>query len=43
MLKLELLADDCHIDDIERPLIHRQAGEIIAIFTTIVAKVRKNL
>jgi four helix bundle protein len=42
-LWLELLADDCKIDDPELPAIHREAGEIIAIFTTIVSKVRKDL
>ena len=42
-LWLELLAEDCHIDDPELPAMHREAGEIIAIFTTIVSKVRKDL
>ena len=41
-LWLELLADDCQINDSDLPAIHREAGEIIAIFTTIVSKVRKN-
>jgi four helix bundle protein len=42
-LWLELLVDDCSITDPEMPVIHREAGEIIAIFTTIVSKVRKTL
>lgn len=42
-LWLELLAEDCKIDDSELPIMHREAGEIIAIFTTIVSKTRKNL
>ena len=31
------------LNDSEIPIIHREAGEIIAIFTTIVSKVRKTL
>ncbi len=42
-LWLELLAEDCNIVDVELPIIHREAGEIIAIFTTIVSRIRKNL
>jgi hypothetical protein len=42
-LWLELLAEDCKIDDSQLPVMHREAGEIIAIFTTIVSKTRKNL
>ena len=42
-LWLELLAEDCNITDLELPVIHREAGEILAIFTTIVSKTRKNL
>ncbi len=42
-LWLELLAEDCNIVDVELPIIHREAGEIIAIFTTIVSRTRKNL
>jgi four helix bundle protein len=42
-LWLEYLIEDCHIDDPALPTIHREAGEIIAIFTTIVSKVRSSL
>ncbi len=42
-LWLELLVDDCRINDSEMPVIHREAGEIMANFTTIVSKVRKTL
>lgn len=42
-LWLELLAEDCMIVDADLPMIHREAGEIIAIFTTIVSKTRRNL
>ena len=42
-LWIEFLADDCNIDDPELAILHRESGEIIAIFTTIVSKVRKNL
>ena len=42
-LWIEFLADDCNIDDPEMAILHRESGEIIAIFTTIVSKVRKNL
>ena len=42
-LWIEFLADDCNIDDPEVAILHRESGEIIAIFTTIVSKVRKNL
>jgi four helix bundle protein len=42
-LWLKLLAEDCRIDDPELPIMHRETGEIIAIFTTIVSKTRKNL
>ncbi len=42
-LWIELLVDDCGVNDSEMPAIHREAGEIIAIFTTIVSKVRKTL
>jgi four helix bundle protein len=41
-LWLELLIEDCQIQLPEMPLIHREAGEIIAIFTTIVSKTRRN-
>lgn len=42
-LWLELLIEDCTVPDAELQMIHREAGEILAIFTTIVSKVRKNL
>ena len=42
-LWIEFLIDDCQIADPELPEIHREAGELIAIFTTIVSKVRSNL
>ena len=42
-LWIELLIEDCKIRDENLPLMHREAGEIIAIFTTIVSKVRRSL
>lgn len=42
-LWLELLIEDCQIEDPRLPLIHHEAGELIAIFTTIVSKVRRSL
>jgi four helix bundle protein len=42
-LWIEFLIDDCLITDPELPKIHRVAGELIAIFTTIVSRVRSNL
>ena len=42
-LWIELLIEDCHIGDTNLPMMHREGGELIAIFTTIVSKVRKNL
>jgi four helix bundle protein len=42
-LWLEFLIEDCQITDPSLKEIHREAGEIIAIFTTIVSKVRSNL
>ena len=42
-LWLELLMEDCQIQLPEMPVIHREAGELIAIFTTIVHKTRRNL
>ncbi|MEO5713822.1 MAG: four helix bundle protein [Luteolibacter sp.] len=42
-LWLELLIEDCQIQDPALSTTHREAGEIIAIFTTIVSKVRKSL
>jgi four helix bundle protein len=42
-LWFELLIEDCNIQDTELPATHAEAGELLAIFTTIVSKVRKNL
>ena len=42
-LWLELLTENCALPDPELPLIHRETGELIAIFTTIVAKTRRKL
>lgn len=42
-LWLEYLVEDCKITNLEQEAIHREAGEILAIFTTIVSKVRKSL
>ena len=42
-LWIELLIEDCHIHDPDLPVIHRESGELIAIFTTIVSKVRRTL
>ena len=42
-LWLELLIEDCGIQDSNLLAIHREAGELLAIFTTIVSKIRKNL
>ena len=39
-LWLEYLIEDCQITDPTLPEAHREAGELIAIFTTIVSKVR---
>jgi four helix bundle protein len=42
-LWIEFLIDDCLITDPNLPEIHREAGELMAIFTTMVHKVRSNL
>ena len=42
-LWLELIIENCHITDSKLPQAHREAGEIIAIFTSIVSKIRKSL
>jgi len=42
-LWIEFLTDDCNVHDPELATIHRESGEMLAIFTTIVSKVRKNL
>lgn len=41
-LWLEYLQEDCQIHHSELPKIHAEAGELIAIFTTIVSKVSRN-
>jgi len=43
MLWLELLRDDCGIDDASIVQLHSDADEIIAIFVTVVSRVRKSL
>ncbi len=40
-LWLELLREDCGIVDAAVPLLHKEGGELIAIFTTIVAKIQR--
>jgi four helix bundle protein len=42
-LWIEFLIDDCLISDSNLPEIHREAGELIAIFTTMVSRVRRSL
>ena len=42
-LWLELLIKDCYQIDDNLKSAHREAGEIIAIFTTIVSRVRRTL
>lgn len=42
-LWMELLMEDCGIDDSELHRLHAEICEIIAIFTTIVSKVRRAL
>ena len=39
-LWLELLIEDCGITDPRLPLAHREADELLAIFTTMVSKTR---
>lgn len=39
-LWMELLLEDCGIGHSDLSALHREAGELIAIFTTIVSKVR---
>ena len=41
-LWLELLIEDCNVKDQSLPAGHREAGELIAIFTIIVSKVRRS-
>ena len=40
-LWLELLIEDCGITDPRLPHAHREADELLAIFTTIVSKTRR--
>jgi four helix bundle protein len=42
LLWLELLRDDCGIDDASLDDLHREANEIIAIFVTVVSRIRKS-
>ena len=42
-LWLEYLIEDCQVSSPSLPDAHREAGELIAIFTTIVTKVRRTL
>jgi four helix bundle protein len=39
-LWIEFLIEDCQISDPQMPEIHREAGEIIAIFTTMISKIK---
>jgi four helix bundle protein len=41
-LWLELLSDDCGIRGEHLPILHTETNELLAIFTTIVAKVRRD-
>ena len=40
-LWLELLRDDCGIQDEHIKPLHQETGELLAIFTTMVSKLRK--
>ena len=40
-LWLELLREDCGVTSAAIPLLHRESGELIAIFTTMVAKLKR--
>jgi four helix bundle protein len=40
-LWIELLRDDCGIEGEEINRLHQEAGELMAIFTTMVSKLRK--
>jgi four helix bundle protein len=42
-LWMELLIEDCGIEDPALQELHNEADQLLAIFTTIVSKVRKNL
>ena len=43
LLWLELLRDDCGIDDAALANLYREASEIIAIFVTMVSRIRKKV
>lgn len=40
-LWLELLRDDCNIDDPDLYSLHSESGELMAIFTSIVTQIRR--
>jgi four helix bundle protein len=42
-LWLELLHEDCGISDASVPFLHKESDELLAIFTTMVSKIRRNL
>ena len=42
-LWLELLMEDCGVNSERAKFLHRETDELISIFTTIVAKVRRGL
>jgi len=42
-LWIELLQEDCGLEDPALPEIHAEGSELLAIFTTIVSKVRRNI
>ena len=41
-LWIELLRDDCNIRGVEIDRLHQETGELMAIFTTMVSKLRKS-
>jgi len=41
-LWIELLIEECHLNHPDLRPLHQEGSEIIAIFTTIVSKVRRN-
>lgn len=42
-LWIELLVEDCGIEDPNLKILHDEADQLMAIFTTIVSKVRKGI
>lgn len=42
-LWIELLMEDCEVGSDRAKFLHKESGELISIFTTIVSKVRRNL